>query len=102
MMEQRSEKTMVAAALLCFFLGGFSAHRFYSGKIGTALFQMALVIAGVIMVASSAAGAMTGGSGVAIIPGVLCLGGAGTWVFVDFITILVGKFRDGDGKVIKS
>ena len=31
---------MVPAALLCFFLGGLGAHRFYVGKVGTALLMI--------------------------------------------------------------
>ena len=30
-----SEKRILPAFLLCFFLGCFGAHRFYVGKIGT-------------------------------------------------------------------
>jgi hypothetical protein len=36
----RSEKRVLPAALLCFFLGVFGAHRFYVGKIGTGFLQL--------------------------------------------------------------
>jgi hypothetical protein len=62
-----SEKTMVAAALLCFFLGVFGIHRFYVGKIGT----------GVLML--------------------LTFGGLGIWSLIDFIMIIVGSFKDKNG-----
>lgn len=62
-----SEKTMVAAALLCFFLGTFGIHRFYVGKIGT----------GILMI--------------------LTFGGLGIWTLIDFVMIIVGSFRDKQG-----
>jgi TM2 domain-containing membrane protein YozV len=71
----RSDKTVspysrLAALLLCFFLGVFGVHRFYVGKIGT---------------------------GVAMI---FTLGGLGIWVLIDFIMIVVGGFKDADGKFV--
>jgi hypothetical protein len=62
-----SEKSMVPAALLCFFLGGLGIHRFYVGKIGT----------GILMI--------------------LTLGGLGIWTIIDFVRIIIGSFTDKDG-----
>ncbi|MFN4167272.1 MAG: NINE protein [Pannonibacter phragmitetus] len=62
-----SEKSMVAAALLCFFLGTFGIHRFYTGKIGT----------GILML--------------------LTLGGLGIWSLIDLIMIIVGSYKDKQG-----
>lgn len=67
-----SEKSFIAAVLLSFFLGGLGVHRFYVGKIGT----------GVLML--------------------ITLGGFGIWTLIDFIMIIIGKFEDGEGNVIKS
>ena len=33
-----SDKTFMAALLLCLFLGGLGAHRFYVGKTGTGFY----------------------------------------------------------------
>jgi len=65
-----SERRILPALLLCFFLGVFGAHRFYVGKIGTGVLEL------------------------------LTLGGFGIWWLVDMILILTGTFRDGDGQKI--
>lgn len=59
-----SDKKMVVAALLCFFLGFIGIHRFYVGK----------VITGILMI--------------------FTLGGFGIWVLVDLIMIITGSFKD--------
>lgn len=65
-----SQKRILPAALLCFFLGIFGVHRFYVGKIGT----------GILMLCT--------------------LGVLGIWTLIDFITIVVGSFTDKDGNRI--
>lgn len=63
-----STKSRLAAALLAWFLGVFGVHRFYVGKIGT----------GILMI--------------------FTLGGLGIWTLIDFIMILVGSFKDKEGR----
>ncbi|HBI56918.1 MAG TPA: NINE protein [Firmicutes bacterium] len=65
-----SEKKILPAFLLCFFLGALGIHRFYVGKIGTGILWL------------------------------LTLGLLGIGVLVDFIMILVGSFKDKEGKVL--
>jgi TM2 domain-containing membrane protein YozV len=65
-----SDRSRLAALLLCFFLGVIGVHRFYVGKIGT----------GVAMIFTA--------------------GGLGIWVLIDFIMIIVGGFTDIDGKFV--
>lgn len=72
MENTQSEKSFVAALLLCFFLGSLGVHRFYTGKVGT----------GILML--------------------LTLGGLGIWTLIDFIIIAIGKFTDSQGKLIKA
>ncbi|MBP8264694.1 MAG: TM2 domain-containing protein [Pseudomonas sp.] len=63
-----SEKRILPAFLLCFFLGCFGAHRFYVGKIGTGILQL------------------------------LTLGGLGIWALIDWIMIIIGAFTDKQGQ----
>jgi TM2 domain-containing membrane protein YozV len=65
-----SDKRILPAFLLCFFLGWTGAHRFYVGKIGTGILM--LFTAGLL--------------------GVLWL--------IDFIMIIVGAFTDKAGNKI--
>ncbi|MBQ2839468.1 MAG: TM2 domain-containing protein [Muribaculaceae bacterium] len=66
----KSEKSWLSTLLLCFFLGGLGIHSFYAGK----------TVFGVIQL-------LTGG-------------GCGIWWLIDFIIILVKKYKDGEGNVI--
>lgn len=68
--QEERDPRYVPMILLCFFLGGLGVHRFYVGKIGT----------GILMI--------------------LTLGGLGIWTLIDFILIVVGRFKDKEGKYI--
>ena len=59
-----SDRSRLAAALLCFFVGVLGVHRFYVGKVGTGILQL------------------------------VTFGGLGIWALIDLILILVGTFRD--------
>lgn len=63
-------KSWLISLLLCIFLGGFSAHRFYVGKIGTAILQ------------------------------IVTIGGLGIWLLIDLIMILTGSFTDSEGNAL--
>lgn len=63
-------KNWLTALLLCIFLGGFGAHRFYTGKIGTAILML-----------------------------VTC-GGCGIWTLIDLIMIIMGNFTDKNGNAL--
>jgi len=65
-----TDKRILPAFLLCFFLGVLGAHRFYVGKIGSGILQL------------------------------VTLGGLGIWTLIDFIMIIVGAFTDKDGNKI--
>src|SRR5690348_1310056 len=65
-----SERRILPAFLLCFFLGVFGAHRFYAGRVATGVLQL------------------------------LTVGGLGLWWLADVILLLTGSFKDGDGQKI--
>ena len=67
-----SPKSRLAAALIAWFLGVFGVHRFYVGKIGTGLLML------------------------------VTLGGLGIWVLIDFVMILIGSFRDKEGRYLSN
>ena len=82
-----SPKSRLATTLLAFFLGEFGAHRFYLGKIGTAVAMLLLGIVGWSTV-------WFFGVGLAFLIGV------GIWAFVDFIFAVIGCMKDKEGRVI--
>lgn len=65
-----SDKRILPAFLLCFFLGVFGVHRFYAGKIGTGILEL------------------------------ITFGGFGIWWLVDIILLVTGSFTDGSGQKI--
>ena len=70
--DGRSDKSFVATLLLAFFVGVFGVHRFYVGKVGTGILHL------------------------------LTLGAFGIWTVIDMILIIVGRFTDSDGRIVKA
>jgi TM2 domain-containing membrane protein YozV len=85
-----SPKSRTTAGLLCFFLGWAGAHRFYAGKSGTGALILVLFILGWILTVALG------------ILGYIILSPLGLWIFIDFIMILMGKFKDKNGFYIKN
>lgn len=69
--SKEQERRWIVSLVLCWFLGVFGAHRFYTGHTAIGVVQL------------------------------LTLGGCGIWVLIDFIILLTGSFRDADGVPIK-
>ena len=70
--EEISPKSRLATSLLAWFLEEFGAHRFYLGKIGTAIAML------------------------------FTLGGLGIWALIDFIFAVSGRMKDKEGRIIKN
>ena len=60
------------ALLLCWFLGVFGVHRFYTGQIGIGIIQL------------------------------LTAGGCGIWVIVDLILLVTNNYKDAEGRTLKA
>lgn len=67
-LEGVSERKLAPAVILCVLFGVFGAHRFYTGKTGTAVLQL------------------------------FTLGGLGIWATIDLIFLILGNFRDKEGR----
>ena len=67
-----SPKSRLTVTLFAWFLGIFGIHRFYLGKVGTAIAM------------------------------IFTIGGLGIWALVDFIMAVSGTMRDKEGRLIKS
>jgi TM2 domain-containing membrane protein YozV len=81
----RSHRNWVALLVLSIFFGQFGVDRFYVGKIGTGIAKLAYFC---IMLA-------------------LCFVFIGIifiwiWWLIDIVLILLGRFTDAEGKVVKS
>jgi len=82
-----SPKSRLAVTLLSLFLGTLGIHRFYLGKIGTAIVMLALTI--------------VGWATFIFFVGWFFLGAVWIWALIDFIFAVSGHMRDTDGKLIE-
>lgn len=83
-----SSKSRLATTLLTFFLGTFGAHRFYLGKIKTAVIMLTLSILGWVTSAFEF--------------GYIFLIPVYIWVIVDLIFTVSGKMKDKEGNPVKN
>ncbi len=71
------EKNWLVTLLLCLCFGCFGAHRFFTGKHGSAIAQLLMTLSVVLCWVTA------------------------IWVFVDFIMICAGSFRCADGTELR-
>jgi len=83
-----SPKSRTAVVLLALFLGSLGVHRFYTGKIGSAVAMLVLFI--------------VGWATVWFFIGFVPLTVVGIWALVDFIIAIAGNAKDKDGKLIEN
>ena len=68
--SETSDRDWLTTFLLCWFLGYLGVHSFYAKKTGIGIIQL------------------------------LTAGGCGIWTFIDWVMLLVGSYRDGEGKLV--
>lgn len=88
-----SPKSRLATSLLAFFIGGFGAHRFYIGKIRTAIAMLFLWILGAVEKWVTVWGSRGSVAFFAIVS---------IWALIDFIFAVSGNMKDSNGKPIKN
>lgn len=71
-----SDRLVLPAFLLAFFLGVLGAHRFYCGKTGSGLAMLLLTLTGIGLIVT------------------------GIWATIDWIIIVCSGFRDDQGRLL--
>jgi len=89
-MAETSSRSRLATVLLALFLGIFGVHRFYIGKIRTAI---VMLIPSILYIVT----ARLWGT-IMFIP----LAVVGLWAFIDFIFAISGIMKDREGRPIKN
>ena len=87
-MAEISSRSRLITVLLTCFLGIFGVHRFYIGKIRTAIVMLILSVFYLVTVRLW---------GIVVIS----LAVVGLWAFIDFIFAVSGIMKDNEGKLIK-
>lgn len=73
-----SDRLILPAFLLAFFLGVFGLHRFYCGRVGSGIAMLVLTFTGIGLLVT------------------------GIWATVDWILLACGAFQDGEGRAIRN
>ena len=109
-----SSKSRLVAFLLCTFAGFVGAHNFYVGRTVRGIIQLVLMIGGFILYGVAIVTLATLSTNVdngadveiALIVGILSslvpvLVGA-MWIFIDWIMVLAGAFKDKNKRPLKN
>jgi len=90
--QEFSDKRYVVAVVLSALFGILGIHHFYLGRWGHGLFDLALTIGGFALIFT--------GSGWLVALGVILLIADGIHTFVVTIMLLIGEYRDGEGRKV--
>ena len=109
--QEISPKSRLIAFLLCTFAGYVGAHNFYVGRIRRGIIQLLLIVSSFIVYFCSllylvlsnvdnpdAANAVFVGVFISLIP----IMATAIWIFVDWIMILAGAFKDKQKRPLKN
>ncbi len=110
-----SQKKGVVALIFVLLLGGFGAHRFYVGRIGSAIAMILMVFFGYGLIIENYIRVLSFNAlgGIESVPefspegmlrmlvGILILMGFFVWWLVDLIKICCSTFRDNQGLCVK-
>ena len=109
--QEISPKSRLIAFLLCTFAGYVGAHNFYVGRIRRGIIQLLLIVSSFIVYFCSllylvlsnvdnpdAADAVFVGVFISLIP----IMAAAIWIFVDWIMMLAGAFKDKQKRPLKN
>lgn len=109
--QEISPKSRLIAFLLCTFAGYVGAHNFYVGRIRRGIIQLLLIVSSFIVYFCSllylvlsnvdnpdAADAVFVGVFISLIP----IMATAIWIFVDWIMILAGAFKDKQKRPLKN
>lgn len=92
--EEESPKHRIVALILALFLGIIGVHRFYVGKVKSGILQLSLFFASSYLLDGQA-------ESVKPTLGGIFMGVLGIWIFIDFIKICAGRFKDKHNAVLK-
>ena len=97
--SQKSEKSWVVCLLLLLFFGYIYIYKFYVGKVFEGFIAWLIGIAAIIlcivgMVSIDDSGILILVLGL-LLAAIYCL-----WLIIDFFALLIGKFKDKEGKYV--
>ena len=97
--NQKSEKSWVVCLLLLLFFGYIYIYKFYVGKVFEGFIAWLIGIAAIIlcivgMVSMDDSGILILVLGL-LLAAIYCL-----WLIIDFFALLIGKFKDKEGKYV--
>ena len=97
--NQKSEKSWVVCLLLLLFFGYIYIYKFYVGKVFEGFIAWLIGIAAIIlcivgMVSIDDSGILILVLGL-LLAAIYCL-----WLIIDFFALLIGKFKDKEGKYV--